>query len=249
MSFYHNNFERVELVYQNIFNQSDDPIEAPELMNDYDSMAEAFILKMYLEAHSVLSENIYQKTIELSKLITLSLNNYNLSNRRSLSYIRRYQSNTDANIDPFRRKSSSHSVPSRNQTRTQTRNPPRNPPRNPSRTPLLPKIEPITEIDMSIGNLVPEVLKSKDEEISEPSASNELKEVKEDDRYQTSQAHPETTVTDGRYQTCLKFLESGGKINPLTGGTVRQGKGPYTKLVDMCRAYDDLVQQYPSFFA
>ena len=45
--FYHNVIERENISYLNPFTNSLDPIDYPELLNDYDSTAEAYILKLY----------------------------------------------------------------------------------------------------------------------------------------------------------------------------------------------------------
>jgi len=69
---HHNTISRQETSYVNIFTGTDEPIDSPELLNDYDSVAESTILKLYLEKFG--TKNVYQQTKKLSHLITWSLN-------------------------------------------------------------------------------------------------------------------------------------------------------------------------------
>lgn len=75
-AFYHNVHERELAVYANPFTGDIEPVDHPELMNDYDSVAEAFILKEYLEKTGTPETIMYKSLRRLSKLITRSLNQY-----------------------------------------------------------------------------------------------------------------------------------------------------------------------------
>jgi hypothetical protein len=75
-AFYHNAHERELLVYANPFTGDSEPVDYPELMNDYDSVAEAFILKEYLEKTTTPETIMYNSVKRLSELITRSLNRY-----------------------------------------------------------------------------------------------------------------------------------------------------------------------------
>jgi hypothetical protein len=72
--FHHNSIVRERFFYENIFTKSNDPIDYPELLNDYDSISEAFILKLYLQKIGIDTNGLYQKVKEFSRLITWSIN-------------------------------------------------------------------------------------------------------------------------------------------------------------------------------
>ena len=73
--FYQNSSVRENNKYKNIFTNTDDPIDPPELLNDYDSTAEAMILKLYFEKMGVTNPtSIFTNVKKLSKLITWTLN-------------------------------------------------------------------------------------------------------------------------------------------------------------------------------
>ena len=82
--FYQNYIIREKTKFLNTFTNEEEPLDYPELLNDYDSTAEVEILRMYLRSFN--TEDNKQNTLKLSKLITLELNNYgkslNLENRR-----------------------------------------------------------------------------------------------------------------------------------------------------------------------
>lgn len=69
--FYHNIVTREKNIYLNPFTEDLRPIDSPELLNDYDSTAEAFILKMYYEKRG--SKNIYFDVVNLSRYITQTI--------------------------------------------------------------------------------------------------------------------------------------------------------------------------------
>ena len=72
--FYHNTVLRDNLIYSNPFLEApnEKPIDPPELLNDYDSVAEAAILRDYLEKMG--KENDEAAVVELSRHITKRLN-------------------------------------------------------------------------------------------------------------------------------------------------------------------------------
>jgi hypothetical protein len=74
-SFYHNKIEREDVTYLNPFTGNQDPIDPPELLNDYDSVAEAMILRAYFQKIGVTDpQTLYDKVKHLSRAITWSLN-------------------------------------------------------------------------------------------------------------------------------------------------------------------------------
>ena len=76
-NFHHNTVEREQTFYQNIFTGTSDPIDFPELTNDYDSVAEAFVLRSYLEKFGVTNpETLYAQVKKFSRIITWSINKY-----------------------------------------------------------------------------------------------------------------------------------------------------------------------------
>lgn len=74
--FYHNTVDRETKRYLNPFTDEPEPIASPELMNDYDSTAEAMILRLYLTKRGKRKEDHYSLMKDLSALITLSLNRF-----------------------------------------------------------------------------------------------------------------------------------------------------------------------------
>ena len=76
--FHHNFVVREQWRFKNIFNGKDEPIDAPELMNDYDSTAQAMILRLYLEKTGIRDPaQLYERVKQLSRLTTLTLNHGN----------------------------------------------------------------------------------------------------------------------------------------------------------------------------
>jgi RimJ/RimL family protein N-acetyltransferase len=107
--FGHNADIREKDFYRNIFTDTNDPIDAPELLNDYDSMAEAMVLKLYLEKFGVRDPNtLYQRVIALSRLTTLAINRYATtgSGAKTLAQKRSspVKSSSKAALDAFRNK-------------------------------------------------------------------------------------------------------------------------------------------------
>lgn len=94
---FHNRVDRVETVYQNIFTDTIDPILAPELLNDYDSVAEAYLLKMYFNSIGIKDTT---KIIQFSQIITFSLAGCGDKSIKSLAELR----GIVPTIDPFRKK-------------------------------------------------------------------------------------------------------------------------------------------------
>lgn len=72
--FYHNTVSRDNMLYSNPFMDAPNStsIDDPELLNDYDSLAETFILKDYLEKMG--KPNGEKEVVELSRYITKRLN-------------------------------------------------------------------------------------------------------------------------------------------------------------------------------
>jgi len=105
--FYHNTVEREQFFYLNPFFNNTDAIDYPELLNDYDSTAEAYILSLYATSQG-LSENIevYQTVKMISSSITLALNvNKSVYNAISLSKKRKYGNPIRPLLTPRRPKS------------------------------------------------------------------------------------------------------------------------------------------------
>lgn len=70
-NYYHNSIEREQIRYRNLFTGTSDPIDPPELLNDYDSIAEAMILKLYAEkfgTNDLLAQ--YNTVKKLSRVMT-----------------------------------------------------------------------------------------------------------------------------------------------------------------------------------
>lgn len=68
---YQNTEIRENTQYKNLFTNNEDPIDYPELLNDYDSIAEVEILRMYFKSFN---NNEIKNILNLSKLITSELN-------------------------------------------------------------------------------------------------------------------------------------------------------------------------------
>ena len=66
--FYHNAIDREQTTYINPFTNIPNPVDPPELLNDYDSIGEAYILKLYYEKFG--SDDIYKDVVTLSKYLT-----------------------------------------------------------------------------------------------------------------------------------------------------------------------------------
>jgi hypothetical protein len=97
---YHNKVDRDEVIYKNIFTNTDDPILAPELLNDYDSTAEAYILKLYFNSINITD---IEKIIQSSQIITFSLAGCGGSKKiKSLAEKRGIKVSSET--DPFRKK-------------------------------------------------------------------------------------------------------------------------------------------------
>lgn len=95
---YHNKVDREDTTYTNILTNTNDPILSPELLNDYDSTAEIYILKLYFNLIGITDIN---KILQFSQIITLSLSN---EKNKSLSQMRGNEISTETN--PFRPKQS-----------------------------------------------------------------------------------------------------------------------------------------------
>ena len=75
LMFYHNVVTREKTTYLNPFTHDNKPIMFPELLNDYDSLAEANIFREYLMKYkNIKIDNIKEETLNLSKLLTSKLN-------------------------------------------------------------------------------------------------------------------------------------------------------------------------------
>jgi hypothetical protein len=80
--FYHNTEVREKVLYQNPWTLTTDPIDPPELLNDYDSVAEASILREYLQSRG--SSGDLRSVIDLSRQLTrgMSQQGVNLNSLR-----------------------------------------------------------------------------------------------------------------------------------------------------------------------
>jgi hypothetical protein len=108
-AFYHNTVEREQNEYFNIFTGTNDSIDDPELLNDYDSVGEAFILRLYFQKLGIEDpEVLYINVKKLSRTITLILNNFKAEGMRNRTLTgERELLNKAANkniTDPFRKK-------------------------------------------------------------------------------------------------------------------------------------------------
>lgn len=87
--FYHNTEIRERLQFQNPLTQTNQPIDPPELENDFDSVAEAWILQDYLKAKNMNmteneNKNVHesvdpQAVIQLSRRITREMNSQHVT--------------------------------------------------------------------------------------------------------------------------------------------------------------------------
>jgi hypothetical protein len=103
--FYHNATVREKLKYINPLTGFNEPIDTPELMNDYDSTVEAFLLKLYFQKLGTIENNIPEKVIQLSRAITWQLNKRDLNSKKSIASKRQLLINqTVGKFDPFRAK-------------------------------------------------------------------------------------------------------------------------------------------------
>lgn len=76
--FYQNTVVREHNTYRNPFTNDDTPIDIPELTNDFDSVAESYILKMYTDKIGITAPAAkYTKVKELSRMLTWVLNDNN----------------------------------------------------------------------------------------------------------------------------------------------------------------------------
>jgi hypothetical protein len=106
--FYHNSITREGTRYQNVFTEVPEPHDFPELLNDFDSTAEAFILKLYFEHRGL--KNPRTEVKNLSRTITWFLNqqpaeakdNFTLQQRRN-AHIKSSHPRVNL-VDPFREK-------------------------------------------------------------------------------------------------------------------------------------------------
>ena len=108
-SFYHNSIVRELWLYKNIFTGTDQPLDALELLNDFDSTAEAMILRLYLEKTGIRDQKqLYDRVKQLSKLTTLALNHNRVD---GLTFTARRNSTiktTKPINDAFRKKKLTH---------------------------------------------------------------------------------------------------------------------------------------------
>lgn len=112
--FYHNSIVREQTFYTNIFTGTNDPIDYPELLNNYDSMGEAFILKLYFNKFGITDlKKAWDQVKTLSRLITWQLNRYKTAEQgaNSLSKMRLspVKSTNRSARDAFRSKRSNKS--------------------------------------------------------------------------------------------------------------------------------------------
>ena len=108
-SFHHNSIVREQWRYKNIFNGTDQLIDSPELLNDFDSTAEAMILKLYLEKTGIRDPvQLYQRVKQLTTLTTVALNHNRVD---GVTLAARRNSNiktTNFTNDAFRKKRPTH---------------------------------------------------------------------------------------------------------------------------------------------
>lgn len=107
--FNHNSEVREKNFYQNVFTGTNEPIDYPELLNDFDSTAEAFVLKSYLEKLGLKDPNVvYQKAKSLSRLMTLAINHYKVDNNGAKTLANKraspVKSSSKTALDAFRSK-------------------------------------------------------------------------------------------------------------------------------------------------
>ena len=131
--FYHNAIEREVNFYLNPFFNNTEPIDYPELLNDYDSVAEAFILSLYANSQGVTDPTeVYQRVKMLSGSITLSLNKnktgnnaWTLSKKRKVGNVDR-PLNRPQSPSTFNQQRSPRTTQQRSPGNTQQRTFPRN---------------------------------------------------------------------------------------------------------------------------
>ena len=80
LCYYHNYIRRAKHFYKNIFTHDNRRLDGSELVNDYDSTAEAVILRDYWISRGVHGENLEKLTIALSQTISNFL--YKLNNKQ-----------------------------------------------------------------------------------------------------------------------------------------------------------------------
>jgi predicted NAD-dependent protein-ADP-ribosyltransferase YbiA (DUF1768 family) len=73
LCYYHNIVDRGKKFYTNPFTQLNEPVDYPELLNDYDSVCEAYVLKLYFERSGLEGDKLYDRVKALSKLITKTI--------------------------------------------------------------------------------------------------------------------------------------------------------------------------------
>ena len=111
--FYQNTVNREKTFYTNPFTGTNDPIDFPELLNDFDSTAEAVILRLYLEKIGAKGD-IYTQVKRLSRLITLAINHYRVDDKgaKTLAHKREspVKSSSKSALDAFRNKKTGRPV-------------------------------------------------------------------------------------------------------------------------------------------
>lgn len=75
--FYHNTEIRESATFQNPFTLTDRPIDPPELINDFDSVAETWILQEYLKSRGRTPDSV--TVIQLSRRITREMSNQHVT--------------------------------------------------------------------------------------------------------------------------------------------------------------------------
>lgn len=103
-NYYHNSIEREQIRYRNLFTGTSDPIDPPELLNDYDSVAEAMILKLYAEklgTNDLLAQ--YNTVKKLSRVMTW-VNNSCKPAEDARTLDQRREGKTAPVVDAFRTK-------------------------------------------------------------------------------------------------------------------------------------------------
>jgi hypothetical protein len=85
--FYYNTEIRQKTKYKNVLNDTVGPIDDQELLDDFDSNYEAFILREYLEKRNLIDKNVVDNVRKLSRYISLRLSDLHKKDVR-LSYLR-----------------------------------------------------------------------------------------------------------------------------------------------------------------
>lgn len=130
--FYHNTVEREKIVYLNPFFGNTQPIDYPELLNDYDSVAEAFILMLYANSQGVTDPvEVYQRVKMLSGAITLSLNKGKSNNNAWTLSKKRKVGNVERSLVPARSPTRTYQTPTRSPRQNYPQSPRQNYPRSP----------------------------------------------------------------------------------------------------------------------